>query len=57
MLTRTELTCIDSGTHAYCMKSGDVGGPTVGAEIRLAAIPSMPHYKISDNKHGDMDVW
>jgi len=52
----TEMTCIACGTHGYHMKSGHVGGPAVIAEIRLIAIPSMPHYKITDTKHGDLDV-
>jgi len=51
------MTCIATGTHAHLMKSGHVGGPAVCAEVRLMAIPSMPHYKISDTKHGDLDVW
>ena len=50
------MTCISMGTHGYHMKSGHVGGPTVGAEARLVAISSMPNYKLSDTKHGDLNI-
>jgi hypothetical protein len=50
------MTCVATGTYAYQFKSGHIGSPAGCAEIRLVAIPSMPHYKISDTKHGDLEI-